>query len=251
MNNSNNKYGERNDDFEMGFLNCGEKMKSIQANMRMGFIQKVYGILSIQLLITTIFSLISMTSKTFLDFQLKNMWIFYFCLILSIILPCIIICFQGTMRQIPYNYAILFGFTFAESYLVSVICGLTNPKLVVMAACMTMSMTIALTIYAMTTKTDFTMQGGMIFIFGCGFAMFSLFALFTSNNLFHIIICVGGVIMFGIYLIYDTQLILGKHNISIDVDDYILASFMLYIDIIQIFLYILEILQRLSGDNRN
>jgi FtsH-binding integral membrane protein len=251
MNVSNNKYGNSNNDFEMGFMDDTEKIQSIQTSMRLGFIKKVYGILSVQLLITTLFSLISMTSTSFLKFQLNNLWLFYFCLVMTIVLPCVIVCFQGAMRQSPYNYGILFSFTLAESYIVSVICGLSNPKLVFMAAFMTMSMTIALTVYAMTTKTDFTLQGGMIFVVGCAFAMFSLFALFTTNNFVHILICVGGIIMFGIYLIYDTQLILGKHTLSFEVDDYILASFMLYVDIIQLFLYILELLQRLSGNNNN
>jgi FtsH-binding integral membrane protein len=251
MNVSNNKYGNSNSDFEMGFMDDTEKIQSIQSSMRLGFIKKVYGILSVQLLITTLFSLISMTSTSFLKFQMNNLWLFYFCIAMTLVLPCVIVCFQGAMRQSPYNYGILFSFTFAESYLVSVICGLSNPKLVFMAAFMTMGMTIALTVYAMTTKTDFTLQGGMIFVIGCAFAMFSLFALFSSNNFVHILICVGGIIMFGIYLIYDTQLILGKHTLSFEIDDYILASFMLYVDIIQLFLYILEFLQRVSGNNNN
>ena len=54
--------------------------------------------------------------------------------------------------------------------------------------------------------------------------------------------------LFGIYLIYDTQLILGNKENSIDLDDYILGAFMLYTDIVNLFLQILQLLQLLNGN---
>ena len=52
---------------------------------------------------------------------------------------------------------------------------------------------------------------------------------------------------FGFYLIVDTQMIMGGKSIELSIDEYILAAMLLYIDIIQIFLYILRIL----GNSRN
>jgi hypothetical protein len=51
--------------------------------------------------------------------------------------------------------------------------------------------------------------------------------------------CSLGVILFGIYLVIDTQMIIGGKRFSISYDDYVLGALILYIDIIQIFLYIL------------
>lgn len=42
---------------------------------------------------------------------------------------------------------------------------------------MTLGITLALTYYACTTKTDFTMMGGSLFIFGMALFLFGLFAL--------------------------------------------------------------------------
>ena len=57
-----------------------------------------------------------------------------------------------------------------------------------------------------------------------------------------------GALLFSLYLVYDTQLIVGgthrKHQFEID--DYAMAAICLYIDIIQIFMYILT----LVGDRR-
>lgn len=83
-------------------------------------------------------------------------------------------------------------------------CGLTNPKVVFMACIMTLGITLSLTIYAMTTKTDFTMQGGAIFLIFAAIFLFAFFALFTQNKLVHTIVAILFAIIFGVYLIYDT-----------------------------------------------
>ncbi len=241
-------YMNFNSDFESQ-MNSDGKQESFSQHMRKGFIKKVYGILSFQLAITVLFCLFSMASRGFQKFQIEHSTLFIICLIATIVLPCVIVCFQETMRKYPTNYIILFSFTIAESYVVSFICSRSNPSLVFMAAFMTFSLVIALTLYAMTTKTDFTMEGGLIFIAGCCLLMFSIFLIFTNNKIFHIIFCLLAIGLFGVYLIYDTQLILGNKQQSLEVDDYILAAFMLYTDIVYLFLRILELLQLIFSEN--
>ena len=46
-------------------------------------------------------------------------------------------------------------------------------------------------------------------------------------------------VIFGIFLIYDTQLILGEGRHKLQIDDYILGALILYTDIIMIFYYLL------------
>ena len=45
-----------------------------------------------------------------------------------------------------------------------------------------------------------------------------------------------------IYLIYDVQLLIGNKQESIDMDDYIYGAVAIYLDIINIFIYLLRIL---------
>ena len=54
-------------------------------------------------------------------------------------------------------------------------------------------------------------------------------------------------IMVGIYLVYDTQLIMGKFGYAYSVDDYIFATLEIYIDIIRLFLLILRIVAQASS----
>lgn len=52
-----------------------------------------------------------------------------------------------------------------------------------------------------------------------------------------------GALLFSLYLIYDTQLMLGgKHKYTISPEEYVFAALNLYLDIINIFIYILTII---------
>jgi len=220
-----------------------DKIKDISTEIRLGFIRKVYGILSAQLLLTCLLSFIAMESKSYQNFLLNHIGLIYFFIFLIIVISFIIQCCSNLMQSVPQNYIILFLFTFAESYLISFICAFSNHKLVFMASFMTFIICLSLTLYAINTKSDFTTKGGILFILCAGLILFSIFGLFTNNKFFHILICTIGVILFGFYLIYDTQLIIGNKSELIEMDDYILGAFQLYLDIINIFLYLLRLLE--------
>ena len=212
--------------------------------MRLGFIRKIYGILTIQISFTVFFCLLSVLSPGFKAFQIASPGLFWICLIGTIITSICLICFRSLSRNVPTNYILLGTFTFCEAYLVSFICGTTKANLVLMAAIMTCAVVISLTIYAFTTKTDFTMMGGTMFVLGCIMLLFGLFLMFTNNKILHVIYSCLGVFVFSLYLIYDTQLIIGNHENKLDIDDYIVGAMMLYIDIIQLFLHILSLLKQ-------
>ena len=107
-------------------------------------------------------------------------------------------------------------------------------------------MTLALSIYAWTTKTDFTVLGGLLFVALLCLPIVGFIGFIFDSKILHLVYSYLGVLLFSIYIIYDTQLIIGKHSNMISEDDYVFAVLNLYLDIINLFLYILEILG--SGD---
>lgn len=214
--------------------------------VRIGFIRKVYGILLVQLTFTFLLTLISVASPSFSQFQISSPGFFWLAIIGSIVFTILIFCFRKLARTVPINYILLSGFTLCEAYLVSFVCGISDPKLVLMAAAMTCGIVLSLTLYAWTTKTDFTVMGSMIFVLSCIMLLFGIFVLFTQNRVINIIYSCLGVFAFSIYLVYDTQLIVGNHQNKLEIDDYILGSIMLYLDIINLFLHILNLLKQAS-----
>jgi FtsH-binding integral membrane protein len=57
-----------------------------------------------------------------------------------------------------------------------------------------------------------------------------------------VLMAIGIACVYSLYLIIDTQLILGGKNLELTMDNYVLGAVLLYIDIIQLFLQILKIL---------
>ena len=96
-------------------------------------------------------------------------------------------------------------FTFSEGIMVSYSVVVADPKNVFIALFLTCLITVALTFYAFYTKTDFTIYGGVLFMAGLvllGIGI--LFLIFGGGKLGYIILCSLFVILFGVYLIYDT-----------------------------------------------
>jgi FtsH-binding integral membrane protein len=117
---------------------------------------------------------------------------------------------------------------------------------VVAAACMTAFIVIGLTAYAYYTKTDFTPLGGSMTVVLFSLMAFGFMCIFFGPTM-HLIYCLIGVVVFGIYLVMDTQMIVGgkaERRYQINHDDYIIGALTLYLDIIQIFLFILQLFDR-------
>lgn len=175
--------------------------------------------------------------------MVNNFWLAIVASVIAMAISCVLVCMEGVARKVPTNYVLLFTFTLLEAYGVAFMCAVVNDGLIVLgAAFMTAGIVVALTLYAVFTKTDFTACGGVMAVVGGAFFVCSLLSLFFGPTFRLIIACIG-VIVFGLYLIFDTQYIVGGQHrkYTVNREDYILGAMILYIDIIQIFMYILEI----------
>jgi len=110
------------------------------------------------------------------------------------------------------------------------------------AALITAAMVVGLTVYAFTTKSDFTFLGPALFVVGFALCAFGIILMFTHSKTLYLIYCFLAVILFGFYLIFDTQLIIGGHHYELNEEEYIVGAMILYLDIINLFIYVLRIL---------
>lgn len=93
------------------------------------------------------------------------------------------------------------------------------------------------------TKTDLTGCGPYLFILCLVLLVFGVVCIFWKNPIVHLVYACLSALLFSIYLVFDTQMVLGKFQNEYSLDDAYFAAIQLYIDIIQIFLQILSILQ--------
>jgi len=114
-----------------------------------------------------------------------------------------------------------------------------------MALVGTCAITLTLVTFAMTTKKDFTIMNSFVYQMLSAMLIMSISTFFFRIPLFGALIYAGSCIMAGFYLIYDVQMICGGKRGEFSIDDYVRAAMTLYVDIIRIFLKLLEILSKL------
>ena len=228
---------------------ANEQLESqkIEDSIRSSFITKVYLILLFQLSITSIFIILSLFSPLYVQIVQNSKFLYYFFLIVSltcVLIPC---CYPNLYQKVPTNYILLIIFTMSFSYDVSYITSFYNANSVLFAVFLTFITVVTLTLYAKYTTKDFTIYGGVFYVLLNCLIFGSLLLIFVDVATFNFIIMVCSMLCFSGYVIYDTQLILGKRSREFSIDDYILAAMNLYLDIINLFLEIL----RLFGNSNN
>lgn len=79
---------------------------------------------------------------------------------------------------------------------------------------------------------------------------FTIVSLFWQTKVMYMIYCGLGVFLFSTFIVIDTQIMMGNNYVySISPEEYIFASLNLYIDIINMFLYILQLISLLNSED--
>ena len=220
-------------------------------SVRKGFIVKTYGILLSQLAITCAFICLSFIPavKEIVKDNIHSPLIFSFLIVFVIVTIIVIIvfsCCRQTARTVPINYILLFSFTLCMSFYCLLFTSFFPAEYVISAVLLTFGATVGLTIYAAKTDTDFTFCDAFLFALLL-IIIFSVILFFwVGYVVFYLIF---GILVYSLYIIYDTQLILGNKTFEYNVDDYCLAALNLYIDIIYMFIKIIQLLGYLKGRN--
>lgn len=169
-------------------------------------------------------------------------------------------------KQHPINLALLGAWTLTLASGVGVACTAFNSAVVLEALALTAGITLALTAYTFWAVSasslpllaiqwnqinlfllqvkngkDFDFMGPALFAGLTGLVLWGFFALFFPVGPFgRQLYALIGAGLFSAYIVFDTFLIIKRF----DIDDYIWASVNLYLDIVQLFLKLLELLGR-------
>ena len=219
------------------YYSAGIQMK----NDRRAFIRKVYSLLSIQLIWTVAVAAIVVCVPVVQRGIQSTKPLIIAALVICLALVLAIMCFKKIARQYPINYLALFLFSFFESYIVAYVCSYYDPIIVLCAALITMCVAFSLTIYAWKTKHDFTVCGGALVSVSTSMVLFGFFMIFFNTHYVNLIFCELAIVLYSVFIVYDTQLIAGGRYAEISYDDYVIGALILYVDIVGLFLYILSI----------
>ncbi|XP_056145411.1 protein lifeguard 3 [Lampris incognitus] len=214
-------------------------------SVRHAFIRKVYFILAIQLSVTI--SIVAVF--TFVDpvrlFVIRNPGIYWASFVVYFIVYCILICCKEPRRRFPWNILLLAVFTLSMSYMTGTIASYYETKAVFLAIGITAIVCVSVTVFCFQTKVDFTSCGGVLCILG---VLVFITGIITAVVLsfqyvpwLHMLYAAIGAVVYTLFLAYNTQLLIGNRELAISPEEYIFGALSLYIDIVQIFLFILQI----------
>ncbi|MBU1219939.1 Bax inhibitor-1 family protein [Myxococcota bacterium] len=100
-----------------------------------------------------------------------------------------------------------------------------------------------LTAFAHISKKDFSFLGSFLFVAVLLLLGAGIMAIFFRSHMFHLIVASAGVAIFSMFILFDTSRIIHRAQEGEEV----FAAWMLFIDVIALFWYILWLLSLLSG----
>lgn len=218
----------------------GTNVASAHITIRLGFLRKVYGILTTQLALTAVVGFIFMMHEGVKGFVQSNPWMIMLAFVgtLATLFPLMI-----KRQEYPTNYILLGLFTLMEAYTVGVIVTMYDKLVVLEAVLLTLGVTIALTAYTLQSRRDFSSWGAGLFACLWVLILAGLLQVFFPIEIVDKAIAVGGAILFSLFIVFDTHMLMKK----LSPEEYIVAAINLYLDILNLFLHIL----RMLGDRRN
>uniref|UniRef100_A0A8C0HMW7 Transmembrane BAX inhibitor motif containing 4 n=1 Tax=Buteo japonicus TaxID=224669 RepID=A0A8C0HMW7_9AVES len=198
----------------------------------LAFLRKVYSILSIQVLLTTVTSAIFLYSTGVQAFVHERPALLLISAFGSL---AIIVALTIYRHQHPVNLYLLFGFcSLNDSLLFLLVVSFYDVSIVLQAFILTTAVFLGLTAYTLQSKRDFSKFGAGYVVILMIFLIFLL--LFETMEL---VFAAAGALLFCGFIIYDTHLLMHK----LSPEEYILAAINLYLDIINLFLHLLRLLE--------
>ncbi|XP_067837775.1 protein lifeguard 1-like [Heptranchias perlo] len=210
--------------------------------VRRHFIRKVFVVLGMQLLFT--FGLVCVFTFS-ADVRLyvgKTPALYYSSFGIFIFFLIVLNCCGDVRRRHPWNFICLALLTLSLSYMVGTVASFYETSSVMIALGSTVAVCFAIILFASQTRLDFTYCYGFLLVLSTVLIMFGFFCIFFYNHILQIVYGSLGALLFSVFLAADTQLILGRHRFSLTPEEYVFGALILYLDIINIFLYLLMIL---------
>ena len=213
-----------------------DKLSSLPIEIRNATIAKVYALLSLQLLVTFVGSYLVYRVPVVRNWVMSNPWLLYTCVAGTFVFVGLTWCYGETY---PHNLMVLAGFTLCETYCISYVCLLYDGTSVLLAWAMTLTVTSTLSLYVHVTKQDFNFLGAglysllMVLIVG---GLFQLVFLPHTQWLNTGMAILGSLVACG-YILYDTSELIHR----ITPDEVVFSCLSLYLDIIMLFLRLLEL----------
>jgi FtsH-binding integral membrane protein len=208
---------------------------------RATLIRRTYSLVFASILVTIGGAAFAMTQPRMMQAVLDHPFI----MIIGMFVPLILA--QVSRNSFPQNIGFVFLFTFAEGLYVAPFIAMAeahNPGIASQAGLLTFTAFGALTMYSFLSRRDFSAWGGFLFVGLIVLIVTSVLNMFFGSASGYTWIAGIGVLLFSGLLVFDTW---RMRNVF-GPDDYVMAAVSIYLDLLNMFLFILSLL---SGNRKN
>jgi uncharacterized protein len=212
------------------------------------FMVKVYGWMSLALMITGFVAMFIASSNALLELIIGNRFVFYGLIILELVAVASLAGWisrmsASTATMIFIAYSALNGLTLSLIFVIYTAESIASTFFITAGTFAVMS------IYGYTTKADLSKWGNLLFMGLVGILIASVVNIFLQDEMLYWITTYAGVLIFVGLTAYDTQKIkatniIGNEGTEDDSKEAIMGALTLYLDFINLFLYLLRIFGR-------
>lgn len=209
---------------------------------RAALVRRTYGLVFLSVLVTMLGSAFAFTQERLLVAVAQHPFITFICMFIPLIMA------QRAAREFPRNIILTVLFTFIAGVWIAPFLLVANqnaPGSVASAAALTFVAFGGLSLYALLSRRDFSAWGSFFMIGLLVLFVASLINAFVGSASAGIWISAIGVLIFSGLLVFDTWRLLRTGTFG--PDDYVIAAVQIYLDLLNMFLFILTLL---SGRNR-
>jgi modulator of FtsH protease len=220
----------------MGF-SYAPSVRVLSGLERASLVRRTYGLVFASILVTVLGAAFAFTQDALMGAVLAHPFITMICMFAPLVMA------QRSARVFPKNIIFTFLFTFIEGIYIAPFLLLANrnaPGVVGQAAALTFAAFGVLTLYALVSRRDFSAWGSFFMVGVMVLFVAILINAFVGTALGGLWIAAIGVMIFAGLLVFDTWRILRSGQYG--QDDYVLAAVTIYIDLLNMFLFILSLL---------
>lgn len=227
------------------FMGAPDQTPFDAKEIRAQFVSKVYTILLCQILVASaLIAWVTLHEPTKIYMNQSGAIYLYVAFAVALVTLLILTCVQSARRSFPTNFILLTLITLAFGLIAAISAARFETNTVLCAFGATAFSTFVIILLAKYSPLDITTCG-------CALCVLLVVHMFTAILLTLILVPLGyakaasifiaatGALLVSLYMVFDLQLIMGGRSVEISPEEYIIAAVTLYIDIINIFQYML------------
>ncbi|XP_041658924.1 protein lifeguard 1-like [Cheilinus undulatus] len=219
-------------------------------NVRRGFVRKVFCIVILMFLFTFAVVCLFTFCKRLKDAVQENLWVYLSSYIIFTTVITSFAAFKSFSRRHPWNIVGLVLVTLSLSYMAGTIASFHDTTSVLIAMGSTIIIFAVIIAFSAQDRVKFNTCYVILLIIAVDVIMFGImygiFKSFHPSHIPHILLGSFGAFLLSMCLLIDVQLMTGKMKDRVDPEEYVFAALLIYLDIVIIFIWFLQIMGQYS-----